>query len=77
MGLRLLSLVRFVARGNRFWLLFLDFGCRALRHVAAEIPCEFAPVVCIDLRVVLPTRDQHVSRSAIHQLRAFFPVHLD
>ena len=61
----------------RRWLLLLARNGRALRHVAAEIACQFAFVVGIDLGVILPARDGHVSHAAIDQLLAFLRVHVD
>src|SRR5271157_10620 len=82
MGLRLLFLRFFMALTSCFdflasCFLLLAFNRRPLRHVAAEIACEFAPVVCIDLRIILPAGDRYISETAVHQLLAFIRVHVD
>jgi hypothetical protein len=60
---------------RRSQLLF-HFGYCTLRTLATESTGKLASV-CIDLRVVLSTRNGYVREAVVDRQRAFFGIHLD
>ena len=66
---------------NRFGLrcgkLLLHFGCCSLRTFTAEATGKPAPVICVDVGVVLSPRNGYVRKAAVDQQFAFLCVHVD
>jgi hypothetical protein len=54
-----------------------DFGCCTLRAIATETTGKLAPVICVDVGVVLSPRKGHVRKPVVDQQLAFFGVHVD
>jgi len=65
---------------NRFGLrcgkLLLHFGCCSLRTFTAEATGKPAPVICVDVGVVLSPRNG-VRKAAVDRQLAFLCVHVD
>ena len=66
---------------NRFGLrrsqLLFHFGCCTLRTFATETTGKLAPVICVDVGVVLSPRNGYVREAVVDQQLAFLGVHVD
>ena len=66
---------------NRFGLrrsqLLFHFGRCTLRTFATETTGKLAPVICVDVGVVLSPRNGYVRKAAVDQQLAFLCVHVD
>jgi hypothetical protein len=66
---------------NRFGLrrsqLLFDFGCCSLQTFTTETTGALASVICVDMGVVLSSRDGYVGEAVVDQQLAFLGVHVD
>lgn len=61
----------------RYRFRLLTLNPRTLRHVAAQIARQFASVIGVDLGVILPARDGHVSPFGYSPVARLAPCHVD
>jgi hypothetical protein len=66
---------------NRFGLrrsqVLFHFGRCTLRTFATETTGKLAPVICVDVGVVLSPRNGYVREAVVEQQLAFLGVHVD
>ncbi len=71
----------FPSLANRFGLrrsqLLFHFGCCTLQTFTTETTGALASVICVDMGVVLSSRDGYVGEAVVDQQLAFLGVHVD